>query len=223
MPKVTIRPSAAADVALRPVSRNSSGLRLTWSAARTATRALRSRSAASTAATVTAGPESRRIGSSTMSASMPCSRNCSATTKRKSALVITIGRANNSASLTRQHLLQRRSGSDELDELLRHALARDRPQARSRPAAHNDRHNLSRHSGDSSRLCSECSFLDHHLRSFQDLPLRTFRRLTGLVVEIARSKRAGASVDNNCNKLVVQSLGANLAFLAEQSQICQCY
>ena len=50
---------------------------------------------------MTAGPESRRIGSSTMSASMPRSRNCSATTKRKSALVITIGRANSSGSVMR--------------------------------------------------------------------------------------------------------------------------
>ena len=57
--------------------------------------------AASTAATATAGPESRRMGSSTMSASMPHSRSCSATTKRKSALVMTIGRTNRSGSETR--------------------------------------------------------------------------------------------------------------------------
>jgi hypothetical protein len=36
-----------------------------------------------------------------MSASIPASRNCSATTKRKSALVMMIGRANKPASLTR--------------------------------------------------------------------------------------------------------------------------
>ena len=75
------------------------------------------------------GPESRRIGSSTMSASMPRSRNCSATTKRKSALVMTIGRANRlGIGNTRQHLLEGRSLSDQGDELLGHALARDRPQ-----------------------------------------------------------------------------------------------
>jgi hypothetical protein len=36
-----------------------------------------------------------------MSASMPRSRSCSATTKRKSAFVMTIGRANSSGSLIR--------------------------------------------------------------------------------------------------------------------------
>src|SRR5262245_51001921 len=38
------------------------------------------------------------MGSSTMSAAMPRSRSCSATTKRNSALVMTIGRANRSGS-----------------------------------------------------------------------------------------------------------------------------
>jgi hypothetical protein len=75
-------------------SRNSSGLRTTWSAASTSTRALRSRWAASKADTATAGPESRPTGSSTMSASKPRPRNCSATTNRKSVLVMTIGRPN---------------------------------------------------------------------------------------------------------------------------------
>ena len=60
-----------------------------------------SRRAASAAATATAGPESRRAGSSTMSASMPSSRSCSATMKRKSVLVMTIGRANSAGSATR--------------------------------------------------------------------------------------------------------------------------
>src|SRR6266700_1740274 len=101
MPKVTIRPSAAAAAASRQAAWNSSGLRTTWSAASTSTSALRSRSAASTAETATAGPESRLMGSSTMSASTPRSRNCSATTNRKSVLVMTIGRPNNSGSQMR--------------------------------------------------------------------------------------------------------------------------
>ena len=90
------KPDAATAAARSQAARNSSGLRTTWSAANTSTRALRLRSAASRAETATARPESRRIGSSTMSASTPRSRNCSATTKRNSALVMTIGRANKS-------------------------------------------------------------------------------------------------------------------------------
>ena len=71
----------------------------------------------------TAKPESRRIGSSTMSASTPRSRDCSATTKRKSALVVTIGRERAGMRNARQHLVERRSLSDERNELLGHALA----------------------------------------------------------------------------------------------------
>src|SRR5262245_10921919 len=83
----------------------------------------------------TAGPESRRTGSSTISASTPLSRNCSATTKRKSALVMTIGRANNSALLTRASTCWKVVVEPTRDELLRHALPRDGPQARSGTAA----------------------------------------------------------------------------------------
>ena len=60
-----------------------------------------SRARASAAATATAIAESRRIGSSTMSASMSLSRSCSATMKRKSELVMTIGRSNSSRSAMR--------------------------------------------------------------------------------------------------------------------------
>ena len=45
----------------------------------------------------------------------------------------------------REHLLERRSLADQGDELLRHAFARDRPQPRSRAAAHDHRDDLSRH------------------------------------------------------------------------------
>src|SRR5262249_13302729 len=45
----------------------------------------------------------------------------------------------------RKRLLERRSLSDEGDELLGHALARDRPQPRSRAATHDHRDDLSRH------------------------------------------------------------------------------
>ena len=45
----------------------------------------------------------------------------------------------------RKHLLKRGALSDQGNELLRHALARDRPQPRSRAAAHDYRNDLSRH------------------------------------------------------------------------------
>src|ERR1700716_151945 len=49
-----------------------------------------------------AGPESRRIGSSSTSASSPISASCSSTMKRYAMLVMTIGRSNSSASDTRR-------------------------------------------------------------------------------------------------------------------------
>ena len=45
----------------------------------------------------------------------------------------------------RKHLLKRRPLSDERNELFGHALARNRPQPRSRAAAHDHRDDLSRH------------------------------------------------------------------------------
>src|SRR5215475_4553805 len=96
-----MRPAAAIVAAARQVARNSSGLRKILSAASTSTSACASRVAASAAAAATAGPESRRAGSSTISASRPHSRSCSATMKRKSAFVITIGRPNSAGSETR--------------------------------------------------------------------------------------------------------------------------
>src|SRR5262245_17477085 len=101
MPNVTIWPAAAIVAASRQVARNSLDLRKMASAASTSTSACGSRVAASAAAAATAGPESRRAGSSTMSASRPHSRICSAAMKRKSAFVITIGRPKSAGSETR--------------------------------------------------------------------------------------------------------------------------
>ncbi len=51
-----------------------------------------------------------------------------------------------------KHLLEHRSLADQRHELLRHALARDRPQPRSRAAAHDHRDDLSRHERKSSTV-----------------------------------------------------------------------
>jgi GDP-L-fucose synthase len=69
--EVTIRPRAAISAACLQASRKSGNLRMMWSAASTNTKACGSRSDASAVAIATPGPESRRDGSSTISALMP--------------------------------------------------------------------------------------------------------------------------------------------------------
>ena len=146
MPKVTICPSAAAAAACTHAWRNSSGLRTTWSAASTSTRASRSRSDASTAPTATAGPEvaaqrlEHDVGLDTALAQLLGHHETE------------IGMGDNDRArkqvgggYARKHLLKRGALSDQGNELLRHALARDRPQPRSRAAAHDYRNDLSRH------------------------------------------------------------------------------
>src|ERR1700741_4251835 len=148
MPKVTIRPWAATGGGSRQAARNSSGLRTTWSAASTSTRVLRSRCAASTADTATAGPESRPIGSSP-NVSLD---SALAQLLRNDESKIRVGDNDRTSEQfgigdATKHLLKRRPFADQPDELLGHAFARHWPQPCSSAAAHDHRDNGKCHCG----------------------------------------------------------------------------
>src|SRR4051794_16473858 len=96
-----MRPACAAIRPSRQASRKAGVSRTTWSAASARTVASSSRVCANAAPAAIAGPESRRIGSSSTSASMPISPSCSSTMKRYALLVTTIGRSNSVGSDTR--------------------------------------------------------------------------------------------------------------------------
>src|SRR5580700_10260864 len=96
-----MRPASAATRPWRQAATKASVSPTTWSAASASTTASPSRVCAKTDPAAIAGPESRRIGSSSTSASSPISTSCSSTMKRYAALVMTIGRSNNAASETR--------------------------------------------------------------------------------------------------------------------------
>ena len=105
-----------------------------------------SRICANAAPAAIAGPESRRIGSSRTSASIPISASCSSTMKRYAVLVTTIGRSNSAGSETLQErVLERRTRPEQGQELLGMDLAGSRPQPRSGAAAHDQGNNSSAH------------------------------------------------------------------------------
>jgi hypothetical protein len=107
MPKVTIRPSAATAVAH-------------WQA-RGIRRICEERGpppARAQGVAIAFGGEKGGEGHRKARISPPRSRICSVTTKRKSALVMTIGRVNQSGCEMREHLLEGRVLSDQRNELL---------------------------------------------------------------------------------------------------------
>ena len=82
MPKVTMLPGFGGRRPARQAAMKAALSRTTWSAASASTTASLSRVCAKAAAAAIAGPESRRAGSSSTSASMPISASCSSTMKR---------------------------------------------------------------------------------------------------------------------------------------------
>src|SRR6201997_3284282 len=123
MPKVTIRPSAATAAARWQASRNSSGLRTTWSAASTSTRASRSRSAEK------GGDGHRKTGIAAHRLEHDVGLDA-ALAQLLGDDKAEVGAGNDDRSCeqvgmgnARKHLLESRSRSDERNELLGHALA----------------------------------------------------------------------------------------------------
>ena len=100
-PNMTMRSSIAASLAALQTLAKAAGSDTTSAASATTTGSPPRRSAYLAAAAI-AGPESRRIGSSRISASAPMAASCSATRKRYCPLVITISRANRAESDTRR-------------------------------------------------------------------------------------------------------------------------
>src|ERR1051325_3568874 len=101
-----------------------------------------SRLLAKAAPAAMAGPESRRIGSSTTVASTPISSAWRRAKKRKASLVITIGGANRSARDPHEGLLVSRLFADQRQELLGHGVARHRPQTRAGTAGEDQWDNM---------------------------------------------------------------------------------